>query len=94
MNFSEFFIRKPVFCIVLSTFILLIGFLSLLDLPLRQYPDTEKSIVTIDFSVSGYCLSGRLRRDKKPINKIKVDKTIQKTGFLIKNSEIFILSLL
>ena len=48
MNFSEFFIRKPVFCIVLSTFILLIGFLSLLDLPLRQYPDTEKSIVTID----------------------------------------------
>ena len=48
MNFSEFFIKKPVFCIVLSTFILLIGFLSLLDLPLRQYPDTEKSIVTID----------------------------------------------
>ena len=48
MNFSEFFIKKPVFCIVLSTFILLIGFLSLLNLPLRQYPDTEKSIVTID----------------------------------------------
>ncbi len=48
MNISEFFIKKPVFCIVLSTFILLIGFLSLLNLPLRQYPDTEKSIVTID----------------------------------------------
>ena len=48
MNISEFFIKKPVFCIVLSTFIFLIGFLSLLNLPLRQYPDTEKSIVTID----------------------------------------------
>ena len=48
MNLSEFFIKKPVFCVVLSTFILLIGFLSLLNLPLRQYPDTEKSIVTID----------------------------------------------
>ena len=48
MNFSEFFIRKPVFCIVLSLFILILGLLSLLELPLRQYPDTEKSIVTID----------------------------------------------
>lgn len=48
MNFSEFFIKKPVFCIVLSLFIIIIGILSLLNLPLRQYPDTEKSIVTID----------------------------------------------
>ena len=36
------------FCIVLSLFIIIIGILSLLNLPLRQYPDTEKSIVTID----------------------------------------------
>ena len=53
MNFSEFFIRKPVFCTVLSTFIVIIGILSLLELPLRQYPDTEKSIVTIDTVYSG-----------------------------------------
>ena len=53
MNFSEFFIRKPVFCTVLSVFIVIIGILSLLELPLRQYPDTEKSIVTIDTVYSG-----------------------------------------
>ena len=53
MNFSEFFIRKPVFCTVLSVFIVIIGILSLLELPLRQYPNTEKSIVTIDTVYSG-----------------------------------------
>ena len=53
MNFSEFFIRKPVFCSVLSAYIVIIGILSLLELPLRQYPNTEKSIVTIDTVYSG-----------------------------------------
>ena len=48
MNLSEFFIRKPVFCSVLSIFLVIIGFLSLDKLPLRQFPDIERSEITVD----------------------------------------------
>ena len=48
MNLSEFFIRKPVFCSVLAFFLIIIGLLSLKDLPLRQFPDIERSEITID----------------------------------------------
>ena len=48
MNISEFFIRKPVFCLVLSSFLILVGYLSLEKLPLRQFPDIERSEITID----------------------------------------------
>ncbi len=48
MNLSEFFIRKPVFCSVLSIFLIILGFLSLKELPLRQFPDIERSEITID----------------------------------------------
>ena len=48
MNYSEFFIRKPVFCFVLASFLILVGFLSLKELPLRQFPDVERSEISID----------------------------------------------
>ncbi len=48
MNLSEFFIKKPVFCSVLSIFLIILGFLSLKELPLRQFPDIERSEITID----------------------------------------------
>ena len=48
MNFSETFIKKPVFCTVLSGFLIILGFLSLNKLPLRQFPDIERSEITID----------------------------------------------
>ena len=48
MNYSEFFIRKPVFCFVLASFLILVGFLSLKELPLRQFPDIERSEISID----------------------------------------------
>ena len=48
MNISEFFIRKPVFCTVLISFIILIGLLSLNKIPLRQFPDIERSEISID----------------------------------------------
>ena len=57
MTFSEFFIRKPVFCIVGCLLLLLIGYLSLIDLPLRQYPNIEKSQITIDTRYSGSAAS-------------------------------------
>ncbi len=48
MNYSEFFIKKPVFCFVLASFLILVGYLSLKELPLRQFPDIERSEITID----------------------------------------------
>ena len=48
MNPSEFFIKKPVFCSVLAIFLVILGFLSLKELPLRQFPDIERSEITID----------------------------------------------
>ena len=48
MNLSEFFIKKPVFCSVLALFLIIIGIISLKELPLRQFPDIERSEITID----------------------------------------------
>ena len=48
MSLSEFFIKKPVFCTVLSVFLIILGLLSLNKLPLRQFPDIERSQITID----------------------------------------------
>ena len=43
MNLSEFFIKKPVFCSVLAIFLIILGLLSLEKIPLRQFPDIERS---------------------------------------------------
>ena len=48
MNLSKFFIDKPVFCTVLAIFIILLGLLSLDRLPLRQFPDIDRTEITID----------------------------------------------
>ena len=48
MNLSSFFIKKPVFCIVLMSFIVIIGLLSLNNIPLRQFPNIERSEISID----------------------------------------------
>ena len=53
MNPSEFFIKKPVFCSVLAIFLVILGFISLKELPLRQFPDIERSEITIDTLYSG-----------------------------------------
>jgi len=47
VNFSEIFIRRPVLSTVLASFILLLGFQGLLNLPVRQYPEVEETVVTI-----------------------------------------------
>ena len=48
-----FFLQRPVFSIVLFLLIILFGFLSMIQLPLREYPDIEKSQITIDTRYSG-----------------------------------------
>ena len=57
MGLSQFFIKKSIFCIVTFLLILLIGILSLNQLPLRQYPDVEKSEITIDTRYPGSAAS-------------------------------------
>ena len=53
MNFSEIFIRRPVLSTVLAAFILLIGFLAVFSLPVREYPEVEETVVTITTVYAG-----------------------------------------
>lgn len=47
MHFSEIFIRRPVLSSVLAALILFLGLASILNLPVRQYPEVEESVITI-----------------------------------------------
>ena len=44
---SEIFIRRPVLSTVLAAFILLLGIQGIVNLPVRQYPEVEETVVTI-----------------------------------------------
>ena len=65
-------------------------FVSIID---EAAPGYLVSIVISDFSTSGNCLSGSSKRLKIPKIIKKKHKTMQKTGFLIKKIEKFILFL-
>ncbi len=47
MNISEIFIRRPVLSTVLAALILFLGLASVVNLPVRQYPEVEETVVTI-----------------------------------------------
>ena len=47
-EFIRIFYKKTSFCTVLSVFLIILGLLSLDKLPLRQFPDIERSQITID----------------------------------------------
>ncbi len=53
MHFSEIFIRRPVLSSVLASFILLLGFLAIFSLPVREYPEVEETVVTITTTYAG-----------------------------------------
>src|SRR6185295_15691756 len=53
MNFSHFFIRRPVFAGVLSTLILIVGALSLLRLPVSEYPEIVPPSVIVRAAYPG-----------------------------------------
>ena len=48
MNISEFCIRRPVFAAVLSALLVIFGLVSLDRLPLREYPDINRPVVSIN----------------------------------------------
>jgi multidrug efflux pump len=53
VNFSEIFIRRPVLSTVLSLLILLLGLQGILDLPVRQYPEVDETVITIQTAYPG-----------------------------------------
>ena len=52
-NFTDFFIQRPVFALVVNLFILLVGFISYNNLPVRQYPRMDASTITINTTYPG-----------------------------------------
>ena len=54
MSFSHFFIRRPVFAGVLSILIVIVGTLSLLRLPVSEYPEIiPPSVVVLTHFADG-----------------------------------------
>ncbi|MBX3598881.1 MAG: efflux RND transporter permease subunit [Rhizobiaceae bacterium] len=53
MSFSDFFIRRPVFTTVLALLIMLLGLQSIFQLPIRQYPKVDETVVTITTAYPG-----------------------------------------
>src|SRR4051812_34356543 len=47
MNFSDFFIKRPIFAGVLSTVIFLVGAISLTQLPISEYPEVVPPTVVV-----------------------------------------------
>jgi hydrophobe/amphiphile efflux-1 (HAE1) family protein len=53
MNFSDFFIKRPIFAGVLSIVIFLVGAISLLQLPVSEYPEVVPPTVVVRASYPG-----------------------------------------
>src|SRR6202521_529073 len=53
MHFTDLFIRRPVLATVISLLILLIGMRALSDLPIRQYPRLENTVITVTTTYPG-----------------------------------------
>lgn len=53
MRFTDIFIRRRVLSLVVSLLILLVGLRSLFDLPIRQYPRLENTVITVTTAYPG-----------------------------------------
>ncbi len=53
MLLSDVSIKRPVVCIVLALIVLIVGGLSFSRLPVREYPNTESPVVSVDASYPG-----------------------------------------
>ena len=53
MRFTDLFVRRPVLALVVSTLILLLGLRALSGLPVRQYPLTESTTITVTTEYPG-----------------------------------------
>ena len=53
MNFSNFFIRRPIFAGVISTLIFLVGLISMFKLPISEYPEVVPPTVVVTATYPG-----------------------------------------
>src|SRR3982074_3682253 len=53
MNFSNFFIRRPIFAGVLSALILLVGLIAMWRLPISEYPEVVPPTIVVRASYPG-----------------------------------------
>src|SRR3982074_2874665 len=53
MNFSHFFIRRPIFAGVLSALIFLIGLIAMWRLPISEYPEVVPPTIVVQASYPG-----------------------------------------
>jgi len=53
MKLTDIFIKRPVWAVVISLFILILGLRSIFGLPVNQWPRTENTVVTITTSYYG-----------------------------------------
>ena len=53
MNFSDFFIKRPIFATVLSVIIVVVGALAMRALPIKQYPDVVPPTVSVTAAFPG-----------------------------------------
>jgi multidrug efflux pump len=53
MNISALFIRRPVFATVLSLVVTLIGLVAYERLPVREYPNIDPPVITVDIAYPG-----------------------------------------
>jgi len=53
MKFTDTFIKRPVWAVVISLFILILGLRSIFGLPVNQWPRTENTVVTITTAYYG-----------------------------------------
>ena len=57
MTISDLSVRRPVFAAVLAILMVLVGIVGFLNLPVREYPDTEPPIVSVGTSYTGAAAS-------------------------------------
>lgn len=57
MTLSDISVRRPVFAAVLAILMVLVGLVGFLNLPVREYPDTEPPIVSVGTSYTGAAAS-------------------------------------
>lgn len=57
MQLSDLSVRRPVFAAVLAILLLLVGAVGYLNLPIREYPDTEPPIVSVETNYTGAAAS-------------------------------------
>ena len=53
MNFSNFFIRRPIFAGVISTMIFLVGLISMFKLPISEYPEVVPPTIVVRATYPG-----------------------------------------